>query len=173
MVERKKNWPRKPPTSRCDSLVAVEGRWRPRKQPTSRRDSLVVGGGRWSRNRPPTSRRDSLVVVEGRWRPRRPPTSRHDSLVAVEGRWGLFSSSWACIGLRWLLWAFVGFVVIKKQKIKCKLKNRHTYHLWRHYGLRWPALAVVGLALAFVGPCGPALAFVGRCWRSGASSVWK
>src|SRR6202522_2394165 len=115
---------------------------------------------------PPTSRRDSLVVVEGRWRPRKPPTSCHDSLVAVEGRWGLFSSSWACIGLRWLLWAFVGFVVIKKQKIKCKLKNRHTYHLWQHYGLRWPALAVVGLhwpSLAAVGLRWPALAVVGCC----------
>src|ERR1700678_2538265 len=69
-----------------------------------------------------------------------------------------------CIGLRWLLWAFVGFVVIKKYKIKCKSKNRHTYHLWRHYGLLWPALAVVGLALAFVGRCGPALTCVGLRW---------
>jgi hypothetical protein len=28
-------------------LVVVEGRWRPRRPPTSRRDSLVVAEGRW------------------------------------------------------------------------------------------------------------------------------
>src|ERR1700678_2501465 len=56
------------PTSRCDSLVVVEGRWRPRKPPTSRHDSLVVVEGRWRSRRPPTSHRDSLVVAEGRWR---------------------------------------------------------------------------------------------------------
>jgi hypothetical protein len=37
-----------------------------RKPPTSRRDSLVVVEGRWRRRKPPTSRRDSLVVLEGR-----------------------------------------------------------------------------------------------------------
>ena len=50
--------------------------------------------------------------------------------------------------------------------MKCKLEKRHTYHLWRHYGLRWPALAVMGLALAFVGRCGPALTCVGLHWPS-------
>ena len=29
-------------------------------------------------------------------------------------RLGPFSSSWACVGRRWLLWAFPGFVVINK-----------------------------------------------------------
>src|ERR1700678_764914 len=48
-------------------LGITHGYQNPRKPPTSRRDSLVVAEGRWRPRKPPTSRRDSLVVVEGRW----------------------------------------------------------------------------------------------------------
>src|SRR5271155_4846798 len=59
-----------------------------------------------------------------------------------------------CVGRRWLLWAFVGFVVIKKQKIKWTLQKKTYLSLFR---LRGPALT-------FVGRCGPVLTCIGRCW---------
>src|SRR5271168_946325 len=64
----------------------------------------------------------------------------------AQRRLGPFLSSWACVGHRWLLWAFVD--------------------------LRWPSLAVVGAgglrgpALALVGCCEPSLTCVGRRWPS-------
>src|SRR5271168_1354989 len=59
-----------------------------------------------------------------------------------------------CVGRRWLLWAFVGFVLIKKCKIKCRIPQKTYLSLYR---LRGPALT-------FVGCCGPALTCVGRRW---------
>src|ERR1700678_2913049 len=103
---------------------------------------------------------------------------------------GPFSSLWAFIGRRWLLWAFLGLVVIEKLKIKCTLRKRR--HLcvvralfrlcgpswavvgccgpsWACVGLHWPSLTAVGLrgpALAVVGCCGPSWACVGLRWPS-------
>ena len=80
---------------------------------------------------------------------------------------GLRGPALAFVGRCWLLWAFLGLVVIKKLKMKCTLRKRPTYGpndatgvvwaLFRFVGLRWPSLAAVGLR-------GPALAFVGRRW---------
>src|SRR5271168_1083241 len=85
-----------------------------------------------------------------------------------------FSSSWACIGLRWLLWAFVNLrwpslaaVGLRGLRSNKKMKNKMYIEkkdlpmaqttclalfgpFFVFVGLHWPSL--------FVGCCGPALA---------------
>src|SRR5271155_1213075 len=105
---------------------------------------------------------------------------RWPSLASV----GLPGPALAFVGRCWLLWAFLGLVVIKKFKMQGTLRKRPTYGpndasrvVWALFHLRGPSLAVVGCcgpswacvglhwpSLTAVGLRGPALAFVGRCW---------
>src|SRR5271168_2753614 len=97
-----------------------------------------------------------------------------------------FSSSWACIGRRWLLWAcvglrlpsltavglrgpalaFVGLVVIKKLKMKSTLRKRRTYGPNDVSGVIWALFHLCGPSLAIVGCCEPSWACVGVRWPS-------
>src|ERR1700678_3445477 len=63
---------------------------------------------------------------------------------------GPFSSLWAFVGRRWLLWAFLGLVVIKKLKMQGTLRKRpkaQTMHLASFGPVR-----VVGLGLLWLTP---------------------
>src|SRR5271168_921117 len=78
-------------------------------------------------------------------------------------RLGPFSSSFAFVGRLWLLWAFLGLVVIKKLKIKCTLRKRRTYGPNDASGVVWALFRLCGPSLAVVGCCGPSWACVGCC----------
>ena len=75
-----------------------------------------------------------------------------------------FSSSWACIGLCWLLWACVDLhwpslaaVGLRGLRSNQKIKNKM-------YITKKDIPILRGPAFAFVGCCGPALTCIGRRW---------
>src|SRR6202522_2493312 len=85
---------------------------------------------------------------------------RWPSLASV----GLPGPALAFVGRCWLLWAFLGLVVIKKFKMQGTLRKTPTYGpndasrvVWALFHLRGPSLAVVGC-------CGPSWACVGLLW---------
>src|SRR5271168_2950316 len=109
------------------------------------------------RKRPTYGPNDATGVV---WALFRFVGLRWPSLAAV----GLRGPALAFVGRCWLLWAFLGLVVIKKFKMQGTLRKRPTYGpndasrvVWALFHLRGPSLAVVGC-------CGPSWACVGLLW---------